>query len=144
VRTVIRGEATVSALGGAGARTWRGVPVAAPRRGDPGAASVDLYYEVASGGALRSGERVTVSLPTAGAAAARRVLAVPLSAVVYDVYGGTWTYVAKDSLQLVRTRVELGDIVDGRAVIVRGLTRGVRVVTAGAAELFGTEFGPGK
>jgi multidrug efflux pump subunit AcrA (membrane-fusion protein) len=45
---------------------------------------------------------------------------------------------------MVRTRVELGDIVDGRAVIVRGLTPGMRVVIAGAAELFGTEFGPGK
>ncbi len=144
VRTVVAGEATVSALGGAGARTWRAVPVTAPRRGDPGAASVDLYYEVASRGGLRAGERVTVSLPSAGAAAARRVLAVPLAAIVYDIYGGTWTYVAKDSLHVVRTRVELGDIVDGRAVIVRGLTSGVRVVTAGAAELFGTEFGPGK
>jgi multidrug efflux pump subunit AcrA (membrane-fusion protein) len=67
-----------------------------------------------------------------------------MSAVVYDVYGGTWTYVAKDSVHMVRTRVELGEIVDGRAVIVRGLTSGVKVVTAGAAELFGTEFGAGK
>jgi len=72
------------------------------------------------------------------------VLAVPMGAILYDVYGGTWTYVAKDSIHMVRTRVELGDIVDGRAIIVRGLTPGVRVVTAGAAELFGTEFGVGK
>jgi len=146
VRTIVRGEAIVSTLGDArgGARSWRAAPVAAPRRGDPDAASVDLYYEVATGGALRSGERVSVSLPVAGAAAARRVLAVPLAAIVYDIYGGTWTYVAKDSLHVVRTRVELGEIVDGRAVVVRGLTPGMRVVTAGAAELFGTEFGPGK
>jgi membrane fusion protein, heavy metal efflux system len=144
VRSISRGEVTVSTLGDAGVRTWRGVPVIAPRQGDPGAASVDLYYEVASGGALRSGERVTVSLPSAGAATARRVLAVPMGAILYDVYGGTWTYVAKDSIHMVRTRVELGDIVDGRAIIVRGLTPGVRVVTAGAAELFGTEFGVGK
>jgi len=143
-RSVARGQVVVSALGGAGARTWLATPVTAPRRGDPGAASVDLYYEVASRGALRAGERVTVSLHSAGAESARRVLAVPMSAIVYDVYGGTWTYVAKDSVHMVRTRVELGDIVDGRAVIVRGLTPGVRVVTAGAAELFGTEFGVGK
>ncbi len=144
VRGIVRGDATVSTLGDDGVRSWRASPVMAPRRGDPGAASVDLYYEVASNGALRSGERVTVSLPSAAAGAARRALAVPMSAIVYDIYGGTWTYVAKDSLHVVRTRVELGDIVDGRAVIVRGLTPGLRVVTAGAAELFGTEFGPGK
>jgi membrane fusion protein, heavy metal efflux system len=144
VRSISRGEVIVSTLGDAGVRTWRGVPVTAPRQGDPGAASVDLYYEVASRGALRSGERVTVSLPSAGAATERRVLAVPMGAILYDVYGGTWTYVAKDSIHMVRTRVELGDIVDGRAIIVRGLTPGVRVVTAGAAELFGTEFGVGK
>lgn len=143
-RTIARGEVSVSTLGDVGTRSWRAVPVTAPRRGDPGAASVDLYYEVSSRGALRAGERVTVSLPSVGAATARRVLAVPMSAIVYDVYGGTWTYVAKDSVHMVRTRVELGDIVDGQAVIVRGLTPGVRVVTAGAAELFGTEFGVGK
>ena len=144
VRDVVRGEATVSALGGTGARTWRGAQVSAPRRGDPAAASVDLYYEVASNGALRSGERVTVALPSAGTAATRRAIAVPLAGIVYDMYGGTWTYVAKDSLHFVRTRVELGDIVDGRAVVLLGLTRGMRIVIAGAAELFGTEFGPGK
>lgn len=144
VRGIVRGEATVTTLGEDGVRTWRGFPVMSPRRGDPGAASVDLYYEVVSNGALRSGERVTVALPSSAAGAARRALAVPMSAIVYDIYGGTWAYVAKDSVHVVRTRVELGDIVDGRAVIIRGLTRGMRVVTAGAAELFGTEFGPGK
>lgn len=143
-RGIVRGEATVTTLGENGVRTWRGIPVVSPRVGDPGSASVDLYYEVASNGALRSGERVTVALPSSTAGAARRALAVPMSAIVYDIYGGTWTYVVKDSLHVARTRVELGDIVDGYAVIVRGLTRGMRVVIAGAAELFGTEFGPGK
>lgn len=144
VRGIVRGEATVTTLGDNGVRTWRGIPVVSPRVGDPGSASVDLYYEVASNGALRSGERVTVALPSSTAGAARRALAVPMSAIVYDIYGGTWTYVVKDSLHVARTRVELGDIVDGYAVILRGLTRGMRVVIAGAAELFGTEFGPGK
>jgi multidrug efflux pump subunit AcrA (membrane-fusion protein) len=43
----------------------------------------------------------------------------------------------------VRRRVEIGRHAGDRAVIRRGLTAGVKVVTAGAAELFGTEFGAG-
>jgi hypothetical protein len=35
-------------------------------------------------------------------------------------------------------------IVAGLAVLGRGLAAGAEVVTAGAAELFGTEFGAGK
>ena len=44
----------------------------------------------------------------------------------------------------MRRPVEVRDVVDRVAVLARGPAPGTRIVTAGAAELFGTEFGPGK
>ena len=43
-----------------------------------------------------------------------------------------------------RQRVALIDMVGDFAVLSQGPPLGTRVVTAGAAELFGTEFGVGK
>jgi hypothetical protein len=44
----------------------------------------------------------------------------------------------------VRHRVEIADVVADAAVLRQGPAPGTRVVTVGAAELFGTEFGAGK
>jgi hypothetical protein len=44
----------------------------------------------------------------------------------------------------VRRRIEVEDVIGAVAVLSRGPKPGTRVVVAGAAELFGTEFGPGK
>jgi hypothetical protein len=44
----------------------------------------------------------------------------------------------------VRRRIELLHVLDGLAVLSRGPAVGTKVVIAGAAELFGTEFGVGK
>jgi multidrug efflux pump subunit AcrA (membrane-fusion protein) len=75
---------------------------------------------------------------------AQRGLVVPLAAVLYDVHGDTWVYVQSDSLTFTRRRIEIATIVGDRVLVARGLTSGVPVVTSGAVELFGTEFGPGK
>jgi multidrug efflux pump subunit AcrA (membrane-fusion protein) len=117
-------------------------PVQGPPLSDAGAASSDLYYELPNRhGALRIGERVGVTLVTRETADA---LAVPASAVLYDMHGGTWVYVRTAPAVFVRTRVDVRHVVGGFAVLGRGLTEGAEVVTAGAAELFGTEFGAGK
>jgi len=115
-------------------------PVQGPATATPGAASVDLYYSPAARGSLRLGERVLVDLAelgTAGAAA----LDVPASAILTDINGGEWVYVETAAGTYERRRVEVARITGGRAVLARGLEPGARVVTAGAAELFGTEFG---
>lgn len=162
---VVRGTpVTVATLGDAGA-TYRATPVPAPPSADPLAASVDLFYQLAAtpartaagtaagAPALRPGERVTVTLPlgTAGSADNRaldRALVVPLDAIVRDLHGGSWVYVQADTLRFERRRVEVarvaGEGAQARAVLASGPPRGVRVVTAGVAELFGTEFGTGK
>lgn len=63
---------------------------------------------------------------------------VPYSAVIYDPAGRTWVYVSA-GLSFLREPIGVADIVDDRALLSSGPTPGTRVVTVGAAELFGTE-----
>jgi RND family efflux transporter MFP subunit len=143
-----RGEATVHGLGGTsggalGGPVLRAQRVAAPPSADATAASVDLFYEVRGGTAsLRPGERVGVTIPLTGIG--ERRLVVPLAAVVRDLSGGSWVYERTDSVTFVRRRVEVAQVVGPNAVLAAGPKPGTVVVTAGAAELFGTEFGVGK
>jgi RND family efflux transporter MFP subunit len=117
-------------------------PVSAPPSADPSTAAVDLYFSLQNRGELlRPGQRVGVKLTTKGAAAR---LVVPRAAVLHDAYGGTWVYEVKEPHVYVRRRVSVIDLTDGEAVLDQGPAPGTTVVTAGAAELFGTEFGVGK
>lgn len=129
---------SVRPVGGTGGIVAR--PVRGPATATPGAASVDVYYAPAIGAGLRVGERVLVDLPEQGGSGAA-VIEVPASAILTDINGGEWVYVETAPRQYERRRVEVARIIGGRATLARGLASGVRVVTAGAAELFGTEFG---
>lgn len=142
-RQIARGmAATVHGLGGAlSGPVVRATPVAAPPSADATSSSVDLFFEVRGAG-LRPGERVGVTLPLT--ADVVRALVVPLEAVVRDMSGGSWVYERTDSVTFTRRRVEIARVAGGRAILASGPRPGVLVVTAGAAELFGTEFGPGK
>lgn len=125
---------------GAPARSAR--PVSAPPTADAAASTADLYYELPNGdGRLRPGERVGVMLSLKST---EDSLVVPWAAVLHDVSGGTWVYENTAPQVFVRRPVEVRDVVDRLAVLARGPAPGTRIVTAGAAELFGTEFGPGK
>ena len=73
----------------------------------------------------------------------QRGLVVPEAAVLYDIHGDAWVYQEVGGNSFARKRVQIARHAGGRAVIARGLAEGVKVVTAGAAELFGTEFGAG-
>lgn len=137
--------ASVHGLAGPGTGTVIAArPVTAPPSADASTASVDLYYEVSAPGALRPGERVGITVPLIGAASGERGLSVPLTALVRDMSGGSWVYERKDSLTFIRRRVEVSRVTAGRAVLAHGPKAGTPVVTAGSAELFGTEFGIGK
>ena len=115
--------------------------ITAPLKADPSAASVDLYYELpATGLALRPGERVMVEVPLKGM---DRGLVVPEASVLYDIHGDAWVYEDLGGNAYARRRVQIARHVGDRAVIARGIAEGAKVVTAGAAELFGTEFGAG-
>lgn len=115
-------------------------PIAGPPTADAAAASVDLWFEL-PGAAWRPGQRVLVHL-----ALRRREarLVVPWSAVVFDASGGAWVYERREPHVYVRRRVDIAWVAGDLAVLRMGPAAGTAVVTAGAAELFGTEFGGGK
>jgi len=120
-------------------------PVTAPPSADAAASSVDLFYELRGPtGSLRPGERVGVTLPLATDATAQRELVVPLASLVRDLSGGSWVYERRDSVTFVRRRVDVTRVSGAYAILASGPRVGTIVVTAGTAELFGTEFGAGK
>ena len=104
--------------------------------------TVDLYYEVENhDGKLRPGQRVGVTLPLKGEAES---LVVPYAAILYDLNGGAWVYESMGKQVFARRRVVVDHIVGPEAVLALGPKPGTKVVTDGAAELFGTEFGGSK
>lgn len=114
-------------------------PVRAPISAAAGGATTDLFYEpTAAGSGLRPGERVTVLVPLLESGDALRV---PLSAIVRDAHGGAWVYEETAADTFVRRRVEVRDAQSGLATLAAGPSPGARIVSAGAAELFGTELG---
>ena len=69
---------------------------------------------------------------------------VPYSAVLYGVNGETTVYTNPEPLVFVRHAVVVEAIEGDLALVTDGPAPGTQVVTVGAAELFGTEFGVGK
>ncbi len=114
-------------------------PVSGPRTGDPRSASIDLFYTFDnSQGRFRPGERVRATLPLRGAT---QGTVVPLSAIFRDIYDGAWVYENTAPRTYVRRRVNVLYVVDETAVIANGPPVGTKVVSAGVAEIAGTEFG---
>ena len=71
-------------------------------------------------------------------------LVVPYSALIYHFEGSTWTYTSPQDLVYVREPVDIDFIVGDLAVLNDGPAVGTMVVSVGAAELYGVEFGIGK
>lgn len=140
VSAIGRGSAaTVRPLGDDRAALRPARPVPAPPSANAVAGTVDLFFALDNRDrAYRVGQRVAVELPLGGRADG---LSVPSAAIVRDIYGGEWVYRKTAPDTYVRQRIEVASVADGRALLSRGLERGADVVTDGAAELFGTEFG---
>jgi len=136
-------DATVIPLGeNRGGTLIHASPVHGPPLSDAGSASADLFFEIPNNGRLfRIGQKVRVSLLRK---APEESLVIPWSAILYDMNGGIWVYVKVSPQVYSRRRVEVSHIVDDLAVLIRGVKTGEEVVTAGAVEIFGTEFGVGK
>jgi hypothetical protein len=65
---------------------------------------------------------------------------MPYDALILDPEGNTYAYTAPEPLTYVRKEVEV-DRVDGDSVVLSdGPPAGTKVVTVGAAEVYGTEF----
>jgi len=136
-------EARVGELGDRPGSPTRPARFAAgPPLANPGAATVDWYYEVENQDhTLRLGQRVGVALALRGE---EESLVVPWAAVLHDVHGGQWVYENTGPQTFVRRRVQVARVAGAEAVLASGPKPGAQVVTDGAAELFGTEFGAGK
>ena len=61
-----------------------------------------------------------------------------------DVAGTAWVYVPAGPHVYERVRVEVERVGTEGARLSRGLAAGTQVVSVGASELFGAEFGTGK
>jgi len=116
--------------------------VSAPPSADPAATTVDLFYELANDdGRLYPVQKLAVMLTMRSET---QSLVVPSSAILYDIHGGAWVYEQISPLTYVRRRVQVEYTDKEDAVLAAGPEPGAMVVTDGAAELFGTEFGVGK
>ena len=122
-------------------RSWRR-RVTAPLKADPSAASVDLYYEL-PGDRLRAAARRARDGGGAAQEHANRASSCrrPQCCTTSTATPGCTRTSAGNAY--ARRRVQIARHAGDRAVIARGLAEGAKVVTAGAAELFGTEFGAG-
>lgn len=114
-------------------------PASAPPSANSAAGTVDFYYELEEGEArFRVGQRVAVEIPIVGTVAG---FGVPSSAIVRDIYGGEWVYQMTATDTYVRRRIEVATERNGLAILGRGLAVDNEIVTIGASELFGIEFG---
>lgn len=126
----------------AGVKIRTAKPVVAPFTADSESVTAALFYELSNTDlSYWPGQKVSVTLTLRNT---EQSLVVPYSAIVYDMYGSAWVYQNTQPRVYVRRRVELRYVLDELAILSRGLDVGAKVVTAGAAELFGTEFGVGK
>jgi hypothetical protein len=67
-------------------------------------------------------------------------LQVPYGALLYDASGATWVYTNPEPLVFVRAPVAV-ERIEGKSVrLTSGPEPGTKIVTVGAAELFGTEL----
>ena len=115
-------------------------PTNAPPTADPLTSSSHLYYAIQNNqSALRPMQRVSVSLKSRSQSI--QALTIPWSAVVLDVYGGSWVYTQQSANVYERKRVFLDHVVGKQAVLSEGPPEGSKVVVNGALELFGVETG---
>ncbi len=133
-----RAPAQVKSLGAVD-RERSARPVDGPPTANTSAGTVDLYYALASDTEpFRLGERVAVEVPLRGNSSS---LVSPASAILRDIHGGEWVYVLVAAHAYERRRVEVTSTVNGQARLARGPGAGAQVVSEGAMELFGAEFG---
>ena len=125
-----------------GGRIRPAKPAPALPSADPANSTADLFYQLDNRDmSWRPGEKVSVILSSQGQESR---LQVPWSAILLDVHGSAWLYENTAPQTYVRYRVEVDRVLDGTAILVRGPKPGAKVVSTGAAELYGTEFGAGK
>jgi hypothetical protein len=84
---------------------------------------------------------ITMSQVRATAARERDPAVIPYAAIIYDAEGHAFTYTSPSRLTYVRTPIRVARAVGPFAILSAGPPPGTRVVTVGAQELLGVEYG---
>jgi hypothetical protein len=84
-------------------------------------------------------ERIGVKTVKVGRSGANTV--IPFDAVLYDPDGTAWTYTSPRPLVFERQDISVARFVGDSALLTKGPAVGTSVVTAGATEIWGVEYG---
>ena len=91
----------------------------------------------------QAAKRLDIQTDTVDEGTGDASLEVPFAAVIYQPDGTAWVYTNPEGLVFLRAPIEI-DRVDGDvAVLTSGPEPGTPIVTVGASELWGFEFGVG-
>lgn len=90
----------------------------------------------------KAAERLDLTTVAMAAGTAGR-MSIPDSAILYDADGQTFVYTNPEGSVFLRADVTVVDIAAGKATLSSGPAVGTKIVTVGAAELFGVETGLG-
>jgi hypothetical protein len=101
-----------------------------------------LNYKVNGNANLVPGQRLIVEVILKSDEGLK--LVVPFASLLYDIYGETYVYIETEPLQYLRVPVIVNHIEGDTVFLDEGPEAGVKVVTVGAVELFGTDTGVGK
>lgn len=75
---------------------------------------------------------------------AGETLTMPYNALLYDPSGGEWAYASSAANVYARTALKVEKIEGELVYLSKGPAVGTKLVTNGAAELYGIEYGVGK
>lgn len=73
-----------------------------------------------------------------------RFTVIPITAVIYDAQGRSWTYTTPAPRTFTRKAIVIDHIAAGDVFLRSGPPAGTPVVTVGASELLGAEYGVGE
>ena len=68
---------------------------------------------------------------------------VPYASIIYTPDGREWLYASPEKLTFIRTEIKIAYIKGDLVVLNEGPPAGMQVLTVGAAEVYGAEFGLG-
>jgi len=88
----------------------------------------------------KAAERLDIQTAQVRGSAKKRTV-IPYSAVLYDPSGATWTYTSPKHLVFVRQDISVDRIDGDVAILSAGPPPGTAVVTVGAPEIWGVEYG---
>jgi len=91
---------------------------------------------------IATAELMQVPSKRRGMDSVRRIV-VPYASLIYTPDGAEWVYTSPANLTFVRESVEVAYVKGDMAVLNKGPKAGVKVVTTGAAEVYGAESGLG-